>query len=526
MIEISAEKVSGLPADTPLLDPTSVARLHQDSVTRTAESGSAPERDRELEREELLGNVARLRRATTVGAIMWSCFGLMDFLIVSFVRPDIAWWLGTLRGLGSALLALLVVGLHRRPPSSALRLLAYDCGYYAIASGLISLMCVGFDGFRSPYSAGIPLVLVARAASVAMPWRLGLIPHCLLAAIYPLVLLSSVTVSGVTRGQLSDPVSMVLFALNLAFILGTLAFSLVGGHSAWELRRQLFEARSVGRYRLVKCIGKGGMGEVWSALHPGLKRHVAIKILQSGRRNDPVTLRRFEREVRAMSELSHPNTVRIFDYGVTPDGLWYYTMELLDGVDLSRLVRHSGPLVIERALQLLEQAAHALAEAHARGIVHRDVKPENLFVSSPEDQPEFVKVLDFGVAKVVGDDGQTGLTAEGWIGGTPAYISPEVAAGQSADTRSDVYGLSAVLYFALCGHPPFDGSTIPALLAAHRWQVPPPPSSRGQPLPAPVEAFILRNLAKDPAQRSPSAAEFARELTALRRQDRVAGTVS
>ena len=402
MMQLPVGSSATLTADTPFLHPT-VRGLH------TVHGAVAPQvidrtegRDRDLEREELLGNVTRLRRAATVGLIMWTCFGAMDYVVVTFIQPGIGLWLGSLRLLGTLCIALIVFGLRRRPPASAAALLAYDGGLFSIGTGLISLMCVEFNGLRSPYLAGIPLVLIARAAFIAMPWRLGLIPNCLSAAIYLLVLLGSVTWSRLTREQIGDPTSLALFALNLAFVVGTLAFSVVGGHSAWALRRQLFEARSVGRYRLVKCIGKGGMGEVWSALHPGLKRHVAIKILQSRCSNDSVALRRFEREVRAMSELTHPNTVRIFDYGLTSDGLWYYTMELLCGLDLSCLVARDGPLSVERAVALLSQAARALAEAHGRGIVHRDVKPENLFVTSTADQPEWVKVLDFGIAKVVG----------------------------------------------------------------------------------------------------------------------------
>jgi eukaryotic-like serine/threonine-protein kinase len=495
---------------------TSATQLEPSTPSCRSNTNETWERGVALEREELLANVTRLRRAGTIGMFMWPCFGALDYLIALYVRPGILPWLLMLRMFGWAFLALVVLGLRRRPPTTARGLLAYDCCMFSVAAALISLMCVGFDGFRSPYAGGVCLVLVARAAFVEMPWRRALLPTGLTAAMYPLVLLGSTALVGKVDSLLYDRVALVFFTVYLAFILGTAAFSVLGGHSAWALRRQLFEARGIGRYRLVKRIGQGGMSEVWSALHPSLRRHVAMKILQPRRRTDPVALRRFEREVRATSELSHPNTVRIFDYGVTPDGLWYYTMELLSGLDLSRLVARDGPLSVARAVLLVGQAARALGEAHARGIVHRDVKPENIFITSRAEEPEFVKVLDFGIAKLIGEEGEEGLTAEGWIGGTPAYMSPEAAAGHEADARSDVYALSAVLYFALSGHPPFDGPNVQTLLAAHLRQRPEPPSVKlGLPLPEQLEAFILENLSKDPGARCESAGEFATRLAAL-----------
>ena len=338
-MESSAAKVATMEV---AISPVAATRdaapeTRDDSSIRDRAEGTW-ERALAVEREELLANVMRLRRAITLGGFLWPCFGVMDYLVVSYMRPGIATWLFSFRLIGCALLPLLVLGIRRRPPVTQVGLLAYDCGFFTVAAGLISFMCVEFDGLTSPYSAGVPLVLVCRAAFVAMPWRRALLPNSLAAAVYPVVLLGSAAFHAPTRAQLFDPAAIVHFGLYLAFIFSTLLFSVIGGHSAWSLRRQLFEARSVGRYRLIKRIGLGGMGEVWSALHPGLKRQVAMKILQPRRRNDPVALRRFEREVRATSELSHPNAVRIFDYGVTADGLWYYTMELLSGEELNRLL--------------------------------------------------------------------------------------------------------------------------------------------------------------------------------------------
>ena len=236
--------------------------------------------------------------------------------------------------------------------------------------------------------------------------------------------------------------------------------------AAVKVRRQVFEARSLGRYRLTRRLGAGGMGEVWLAHHAALKRDVAVKILRPGAEgHTPGSIARFEREVRATAELVHPNTVRVFDYGVTDDGLQYYAMELLSGVDMATLVEREGALPPARALLLIGQASRALAEAHDHGIVHRDIKPENLFVTSLGGEPDFVKVLDFGIAKV--SAGDTTMTSAGSVLGTPAFISPEVATGLPADARSDVYALGAVLYFLLSGCRPFEAASIGAMLVAH-----------------------------------------------------------
>ncbi|HEU4583591.1 MAG TPA: serine/threonine-protein kinase [Polyangiaceae bacterium] len=475
----------------------------------------ATEADRSLERQGHAENVSRLLRSVMVGVVVWPCFGVVDWLLGAYVQAGLFSWLLPLRAFGWGLIIAVVVWLRRRPPVSHAGLLALDALVFGGASCMIALMCVRFGGFPSPYAAGIALVLVCRGAFVSMPWRSGLIPNLVGAATYPIVLFGSTLWSPVTRAQLHDPVAMVLAILQGSLIVGTVAFSVIGGDAAWAIRRQLFEARRVGVYRLVKRIGAGGMGEVWSAFHPGLRRNVALKILRLDGNGDARSLLRFEREAQATSELSHPNTVRILDFGFTPDGLSYYAMELLEGIDLNQLVQREGPLPPQRAVHILDQASRALAEAHERGIVHRDVKPANLFVTTAGGESDFVKLLDFGVAKLA-REGKSSLTQTGWIGGTPAFMSPEVAAGREADARSDVYGLGCVLYFALTGKPPFDLSNAQALFVAHLQESPVRPSVKlGAPLPAGLEALVMRSLAKDPRERCGSAKEFALELARI-----------
>jgi serine/threonine-protein kinase len=285
-----------------------------------------------------------------------------------------------------------------------------------------------------------------------------------------------------------------------------------------SLRRAVFEARRVGHYELKRRIGRGATGEVWLAHHAALKRDVAVKILRPEACND-VGISRFEREAHATAELVHPNTVRIFDFGSTDDGLWYYAMELLEGETLADLVRREGPLPPARAIQLALQAARALAEAHARRIVHRDVKPSNLFVTTMGGERDFVKVLDFGIARFFRAPGRADatLTKDGSIVGTPAYISPEAVLGEEVDARADVYAMGAVIYFMLTAHPPFEAADEGAigLMLAQVSRPPAPPSVRlGAPLPADLEAVVMRCLEKAPAERYADAKELAEALTA------------
>jgi serine/threonine protein kinase len=257
------------------------------------------------------------------------------------------------------------------------------------------------------------------------------------------------------------------------------------------------------------------MGEVWVAHDTNVRRLVALKILRTDRLSD-VALRRFEREVEATSELSHPNTIRVFDYGVTDDGLWYYAMELLEGEDLACAVARQGPFSAERCVNLMLQVCGALSEAHARGIVHRDIKPGNVFLCRLSDSSDFVKVLDFGIAKRSSIEGGTQLTMVDRVIGTPAYVSPEVAVGRAADTRSDVYGLGGLLYFLLTGTAPFTG-TQTAILIAHAVEQPALPSARlGSRIDPALEAIVMRCLHKKPEERFAHAGELLNALERYR----------
>jgi serine/threonine-protein kinase len=277
------------------------------------------------------------------------------------------------------------------------------------------------------------------------------------------------------------------------------------------LRREASEARRLGQYQLVQRLGAGGMGEVYLAEHRLLKRPCAVKLIHAASAGDTEMLRRFEREVRATARLTHPNTVEIYDYGHAEDGTFYYVMEYLPGFDLDDLVTRYGPVPPARAAHFLRQLCGALQEAHAAGLVHRDIKPGNVLVCQHGGLHDVVKLLDFGLVLAAGggDDDPTRLTARGAVLGTPAYMAPEQGRGaEAADARSDLYSLGALGYFLLAGRPPFQGGTALGVMLAH-VQEPVPPLANA---PSDLEAVLRRCLAKAPADRFPEAGSLDEAL--------------
>ncbi len=290
--------------------------------------------------------------------------------------------------------------------------------------------------------------------------------------------------------------------------------SVYGTYTINSLRTEVFEAKQLGQYRLCRRIGAGGMGEVYLAEHQMMKRPCAIKLIRPGKAADPHALARFEREVRATAKLSHWNTIEIFDYGRTDDGTFYYVMEYLPGLSLAELVEKHGPLPPARAIHLLIQTCDALAEAHGRGLIHRDIKPGNIFAAQRGGVHDVAKLLDFGLAKPLSADSESiHLTQEGSIAGSPLFMSPEQALGDSEpDARSDIYSLGAVAYFLLTGVPPFDGDKAIKIILAHAQQPVVPPSRLRSEIGADLEQVVLRALAKKPADRFQSVVEMRQAL--------------
>jgi serine/threonine-protein kinase len=274
-----------------------------------------------------------------------------------------------------------------------------------------------------------------------------------------------------------------------------------------------------GRYRVERKIGSGGFGAVYEGIQLQMDRPVALKILHPHMTRDPALVARFRQEARAACNLRDAHTIITYDFDQTEDGILYLAMELLKGRSLLAELQAHGALEAPRAVFLLDQICSALAEAHARGIVHRDIKPENIFLEDRESQRDYLKVLDFGIAKIMAGDARGGgatahLTASGQTLGTLEYMSPEQLAGGDLDGRSDIYSLGVMAYQMLTGALPFSGPPT-AIITAHFQTTPPPPSRTRPGLPAAVDRVVMRCLAKERGDRYPDMSALRGELAAL-----------
>ncbi len=289
----------------------------------------------------------------------------------------------------------------------------------------------------------------------------------------------------------------------IAVIMATLITRVVHG-----LRQQVRDARKLGQYTLLELLGAGAMGEVYLASHAMMRRRTAIKLLRSDA--DGQSLERFEREVQLTSQLTHPNTIAIYDYGRTAEGLFYYVMEYLEGVDLERLLVGAGPQSPARVIHILRQVCGALEEAHSQGLLHRDIKPANLFLCRRRGVPDMVKVLDFGLVKQLGVSEEPGSGRANVVAGTPHYLAPEAITDPTrVDGRADLYSLGAVGYALLTGSHVFAGQSASEICSHHVNTVPIPPSSRlGRELPDDLCGTILRCLEKRPESRFTNAREL------------------
>lgn len=391
---------------------------------------------------------------------------------------------------------------------------------YSNGSGFVERLYVAL---ASRVIVSFGLLAVAYGVLIPNTWR-----RCMFVLLFIVFLAELCVLHAVLRTPALFT-QLLPFAWNVFYGVGAFAaFSLYGCSKLSALREAAEQAREVGQYLLEERLGQGGMGEVYRARHRMLRRPCAVKLIRADQAGSPDTLARFEREVQAMAQLTHPNTVEIYDYGRGADGTLYYAMEYLPGLTLEQLIRRYGPLEPGRAVYLLLQACRALREAHRAGLIHRDVKPGNIYVTERGGEFDIVKLLDFGLVRVQGisepssapsaalsSEGaeNPALTQAGHILGTPAYLSPEQVAGSTVDARSDIYSLGTVAYFILTGHPPFQCATVAELLQAHLQEPPLDPAKINLAVPRDLADVVLCCLAKRPEERYASASALESVLS-------------
>lgn len=379
---------------------------------------------------------------------------------------------------------------------------------------------------------GFPIALVSKSALVPIecPWiiafplmapnspRRVLNTSLLAASMGPLAVAVSSAVNGF---PIERPWLYAAYFLCTNYVCALFAYLLA--HIVYRFGTRLKMAREIGSYELLDRIGEGGMGQVWRGRHRLLARPAAIKLirpalLNGGDDSAKDTIRRFEREAQETAALGSVHTIDIYDYGVTEDGDFYYVMELLNGISLERYVKQFGPMPPGRLAYLLRQVCHSLSEAHDRGLIHRDIKPGNIFMCRLGPDDDFAKVLDFGLIKHFGDriPGTLPTVAE-ITAGTPAFMAPEmILSDLRVDGRADIYGLGCVAYYLLTGETVFTADSAIATMLAHVKDSPIPPSSRSPfDVPPTLDRLVLDCLAKDKASRPRSADVVAQRLAEL-----------
>ncbi len=395
-------------------------------------------------------------------------------------------------------------------------LLDLGSGYLVLTSLLVGLIEQWEPHVTQPSPSWIIVGIVVYPSIVPNTVPKTLFTGLLAATMGPLALWISTL-----RGQ---EVNATLFNYLWAFLPNYIAaaIAVVPVKVIRRLGRQVNRARELGSYRLDEVLGKGGMGEVYRASHHTLARPAAIKLIRqevlggTSAAGARLILERFRREAQATASLKSPHTISLYDFGVSEDGTFFLVMELLDGLDLERLVQTFGPVPPERAVYLLTQACASLEEAHVNGLVHRDIKAGNIFTCRLGLEVDFVKVLDFGLVKAENaDPGQSLLTAPNATAGTPAYIAPETVLGTPVDHRADIYALGCVAYWLVTGKLVFDAPSAVAMMLKHANEPPIPPSRRTEiELPAAFDEVVLACLAKRPEDRPQSAGELAERLRA------------
>ncbi len=369
----------------------------------------------------------------------------------------------------------------------------------------------------SGFSAVVPfLMLFILARAVLIPstaWR-----TIFLSLPAPIGVLLIQLQAGASYSYAGQPYESMHFTdslmQNQILLWGAIAVAAIASKVNLSLRRQNFNARNIGQYKIEKLLGEGGMGEVYLATHSLLKRPTAVKFLRPEIAGEHA-LTRFEHEVKHTSRLSHPNTITIYDYGHTVEGVFYYVMELLRGANLHQIVTKTGPMPPGRVIHVLSSACGALGEAHRKGIIHRDIKPQNIMLCDMGGELDTIKILDFGLVKDIHDP-SADIDEPGSISGTPETMSPESQTEEFVGPASDIYSLCAVGCFLLTGKPIFDAGSVVEFLKAHLERDPIPPSKRNPDVPDDLENILLQGLEKGPARRPDSAQSLRDSLLSCR----------
>jgi serine/threonine-protein kinase len=404
---------------------------------------------------------------------------------------------------------------------------------YSIAFGIVSInvVLVIYNGvaFHPATETYFGLSLLLFLSAALIPWRpafqislgaLAVVMFLLLGGVlyavfpeYRSFWAEYARASGGTANAADLMRSQTIWGVTGSVILG--GTSALVSQTLYSLRKTAHRAKRLGKYLIREEIGKGGMGQVFFAQHSLMCRPTAVKVMAAD--GDSIALARFEREIKLSATLTHPNTITIYDVGRTPERSLYYAMEYLEGLDLEVMVERFGPIRPERAVFILKQVCGSLAEAHSRDIVHRDIKPSNIFVTRRGGIYDYVKVLDFGLAKQITADTASGITQTGIVFGTPRYLAPETVLGSGeVDGRADIYNLGGVAYWMVTGQPPFEAASSVELLVDHVKTPPRPPSEVSEiSIPSELEAIILKCLDKKPDDRFQTATELEDALDAL-----------
>jgi serine/threonine-protein kinase len=456
-------------------------------------------------------------RLTVLYKVMFWCFLLLIGFLWSVyetypdIRPANQTYVNITFVTGLAIQAYIWRGKLLRKQLSFESLNAIDM-FYAIAANTAIAACavLSFDQRQAAYACLIyscfsvltrALIVPSTGTRTAVVTTLATVPMTIGAIIIPLT----------NQWPPGKDVPGVGFFIGFVQIeVVAILLAAAGSHIIYGLRRQVSAAQQLGQYTTVRKIGEGGMGVVYLAHHDMLRRPTAVKLLHPDRVGHD-NMQRFEREVQHMSQLTHPNTVAVFDYGRSFDGVFYYVMEYLDGIDLHNLVFRYGKQPAERVRQILMQVCGALQEAHNLGLIHRDIKPANIILCERGATPDVAKVVDFGLVKEI--TAETGATTQ-VILGTPAYVAPEaVTDPNTIGPAADLYALGCVGYYLLTGRKVFDGKTAVDLCIQHVTKAPVAPSEAASThVPRQLEEIIMQCLAKQPSARPASATELADKL--------------